>query len=135
MRAYRCAGSASPSPYASCPSVPDTMLTRSRPPLRWSSVAAADAKCAGRQNPGRIATSGSKVVVRAASAVATVNVSGRPQLVPSSAPANPWRSSACAWLVRVSRLLWSMVVSSSPRCPGRTWFGMYQRCSAVRLMR
>ena len=57
--------------------------------MRWSSVAAALAKWAGRQYPGLIAISGWNVVVLAAIAVATVNVSGRPQLVPNSAPPQP----------------------------------------------
>jgi hypothetical protein len=52
------------------------MLIRTRPPLKWSSVAAAEAKLAGRQYPGRIAISGSNVVVRAVRAAATVKVSG-----------------------------------------------------------
>ena len=47
-------------------------------------------------------------MVRAASAVATVKVSGRPQPVPMSAPPHPCSSSALAWPVRVSRLLWSV---------------------------
>ena len=57
--------------------------------MRWSSVAAALAKWAGCQYPGLIAISGLNVVVLAAIAVATVNVSGRPQLVPNSAPPQP----------------------------------------------
>ena len=54
---------------------------------------------------GQIAISGSKVVVRAVRAAATVKVSGRPQPAPISAPRQPRSSSAWAWLVRVSRLL------------------------------
>ena len=59
-----------------------------------------------------IAISGSKVVVRAASAAATVKVSGRPQPVPIKAPFQPCRSSAVAWLVSASRLFETAV---SPR--------------------
>jgi hypothetical protein len=40
--------------------------------------------------------SGSNVVVLAASAVATVNVSGRPQPAPNNAPFQPWSSTARA---------------------------------------
>src|SRR4051812_43956242 len=129
VRAYRWAWSPSVSPYAARSSWPETMLTRTRPPLRWSRVAEAEAKFAGRQYPGRTAISGLNVVVRAASAVATVNVSGRLQPVPSSAPSQPWSSSDVAWWVSVSRLLCAAESSSSPRCPGRTWLGMYQSSS------
>nr|BFE70742.1 hypothetical protein GCM10020092_040430 [Actinoplanes digitatis] len=107
-------------------SCPLTMLISRRPPLRWSSVAAALAKCAGVQYPGRIAASGRNVVVRAAIAVATVNVSGRPQPVPISAPDQP-----CSSAVRARSTLWSRVpyplTVSSPRWPGSTVFGMYHR--------
>src|SRR5580704_5410594 len=80
-----------------------------------------------------MAISGSKVVVRAVSAAATVKVSGRPQPLPTRAPRQPCCSSATAWLVRVSRLLGS--AAESPRCPGLTSLGMYQRNSESLLMR
>ena len=48
-------------------------------------------------------------MVRAARAVATVKVSGRPHPVPSRAPSQPCCSSVVACSVRVSRLLWSSV--------------------------
>jgi hypothetical protein len=51
-----------------------------------------------------MAASGWNVVVRAASAVATVNVSGRPHPVPISAPDQP-----CLSAVRASSTLWSRV--------------------------
>src|SRR3954447_14430886 len=74
--------------------------------------------------------SGWNVVVRAVSAVATVHVSGRPHPVPSSAPPHPCSSSSRACVVSVSRLLWP-ATASSPRWPGRTWFGMYHRNSRL----
>jgi hypothetical protein len=83
-----------------------------RPRLSWSRVAAAAAKPAGSQYPGRIAISGLNRVVRAASAVATVKVSGRPQPVPSSAPPQPWSSAARASSVEYSMDPQPDVVSS-----------------------
>jgi hypothetical protein len=74
--------------------------------------------------------SGSNVSVLAVRAVATVKVSGRPHPAPMSAPFQPCSSSARAWDVRVSRLLWS-AVAGSPRWPGVTWLGMYQRNSRL----
>src|ERR1700678_1592311 len=106
------------------------MLTRTRPPVRWSRVAAALAKWAGRQYPRLIAISGLKVVVLAVIAVATVNVSGRPQLVPNSAPPHPWSSVIRASVTDRSRSA-HPEATSSPRMPASTVFGMYQRNSPI----
>ena len=81
-----------------------------------------------RLQPGRMAMSGLNVVVRAASAVDTVKVSGRFQPVPIRAPPQPWSSVSRASAVNRSRLLCPSTVSSS-RWPAVTWLGMYQRNS------
>src|SRR6478735_8738303 len=74
--------------------------------------------------------SGSKVRVRPASAAATVNVSGRPHPVPMRAPAHPCRSRASACSASTSRLARASA-TVSPRWPGSTVLGMYQRNSVL----